>query len=204
MKAVFLDRDGVINELIYYPEAGIIDSPFTPEQFRLLPGVGQAICKLNQAGYKVIVVSNQPGVAKKNFTIDTLDRMNDKLKTALSEENAHVDAIYYCYHHPEGKIPRYSIECECRKPKPGLLLQGKEAFKLDIKKCYMVGDNLTDIKAGQNAGCKTILIGKKKCEMCHLMDELGVEPDIIALNLAEAVAHILNSEEKNGNICRYR
>ncbi|MCX6003867.1 MAG: HAD family hydrolase [Chloroflexi bacterium] len=203
MKAVFLDRDGVINELVYYREAGVIDSPFTVAQFHLLPGVGQAIRRLNQADYKVVVVSNQPGIAKNHFTPDTLHRMDEKLKTALAEERAHLDAIYYCYHHPEGENPRYNIVCQCRKPEPGLLLQAGENFKLDFEKCYMVGDNLTDVQTGQRVGCKTILIGKTKCEMCHLMDEQGIKPDAIVSSLTAAVTNILNWEESHGDIHRF-
>jgi D-glycero-D-manno-heptose 1,7-bisphosphate phosphatase len=191
-KAAFLDRDGVINELTYHAESGVIDSPFTLDQFQLLPGVGEAIRRLNQAGYKVIVVSNQPGVAKNHFTHITLTQMDVKLKKALEEAGAHLDGIYYCCHHPEGKNPNYRMVCQCRKPEPGLLLEAKKNFKLNLAECYMVGDNLTDVQAGQKAGCKTILIGKMKCETCRLMDEQCSRPDTIAGNLSEAVTVILS------------
>jgi len=191
-KAAFLDRDGVINELIYHAESGVIDSPFTLDQFQLLPGVGEAIRRLNQADYRVIIISNQPGVAKNHFTLITLTQMDVKLKKALEKEGAHLDGIYYCCHHPEGKNPNYRMVCQCRKPEPGLLLQAEKNLKLNLAECYMVGDNLTDIQAGQKAGCKTILIGKMKCEMCRLMDEQCSRPDAIAGNLSEAVNVILS------------
>ncbi|MDO9333849.1 MAG: HAD family hydrolase [Dehalococcoidales bacterium] len=200
MKAVFLDRDGVINELIYYEEAGVIDSPFTVEQFRLFSSTGKAIRRLNDAGFMVIVVSNQPGVAKNHFNLATLEQMNGKMAREISADGAHIDRVYYCPHHPEGQNPAYRMVCKCRKPEPGMLLQGIGDFKLNPEECYMVGDNLTDIQAGQRAGCKTILLGKQKCELCQLMDELDAHPDRITKNLPEAVEAILEMERQNGNI----
>jgi D-glycero-D-manno-heptose 1,7-bisphosphate phosphatase len=203
MKAAFLDRDGVINELLYYQEAGIIDSPFTVDQFHILPGVGGAIRRLNDSGFLVIVVSNQPGVAKNHFTLDDLRRMNEKMVTELKADGAHIDKVYYCVHHPEGINPVYRMVCACRKPEPGMLFQAIQEFSLNPAECYMVGDNLTDIQAGRRAGCRSVLIGKQKCELCKLMDELDVRPDALAKNLPEAVDIILETRTYDGNICRF-
>jgi D,D-heptose 1,7-bisphosphate phosphatase len=200
MKAVFLDRDGVINELVYYEEAGVIDSPFTVEQFRLCSGVGKAIRRLNDSGFRVIVVSNQPGVAKNHFSLATLEQMDNKMAREINDDGARIDRVYYCPHHPEGKNPAYRMVCKCRKPEPGLLLQGLGDFRLNPEECYMIGDNLTDVQAGQRARCKTILLGKQKCELCQLMDELNAHPDKIARDLPEAVEIILEMERHNGNI----
>ncbi|OGO03264.1 MAG: hypothetical protein A2Y72_01025 [Chloroflexi bacterium RBG_13_53_26] len=200
MKAVFLDRDGVINELVYHQDSGVIDSPFTPGQFRLLPKVGEAIRLLNQSGLKVIVVSNQPGIAKNHFTEETLAEIDEKMKQELKPHEASLDRVYYCYHHPEGQNPRYRVSCSCRKPKPGMLLQAAKDFDLDLASSFVVGDNLTDVKAGEVSGCRTILIGKKKCELCHLMDEDNSRPDAIVDGLLQAVHTILNWEGQHGNI----
>jgi len=189
-RAVFLDRDGVINELIYYREHGIIDSPFAPEQFKLLPGVGEAINELHTMGYKVIVTSNQPGVAKGHFSEETLKRISQKMKRQLSQEEAFLDGEYYCFHHPEAKLASLRVNCDCRKPKPGLLLQAARELNIDLPQSWMVGDGLTDIQAGKAAGCKTVLIGRMKCELCHLMDDMNARPDFIATNLPEAVQKI--------------
>ena len=191
MKAVFLDRDGVINELVYYQERGIIDSPFTVEHFRLLPGVGKAIKKLREMGYKIVLVSNQPGIAKGHMSEETLDKIRQKMKEELAKDEAFLDGEYYCFHHPEAKVKRLKANCECRKPKPGLLLQAAQDMDIDLSQSWMIGDGLTDVKAGKGAGCRTILLGRMKCELCRLMDEEEARPDIVISSLMEAAEYIL-------------
>jgi D-glycero-D-manno-heptose 1,7-bisphosphate phosphatase len=190
MKAVFLDRDGVINELVYYPEQGIIDSPCTASQFRLLPGVGQAIKKAHEMGYRVVVVSNQPGIAKGSITEAVFDQIRVKMKDELAFEGVSLDAEYYCQHHPQARVAKYKVECNCRKPLPGLLLQAAVELGLDSASSWMVGDGITDIQAGRAAGCKTILIGRPKCETCKLMDDKDARADAVCADLMEAMATI--------------
>jgi D-glycero-D-manno-heptose 1,7-bisphosphate phosphatase len=190
VKAVFLDRDGVINALVYYPEQGIVDSPFTVEQFRLLPGVGEAINNLHEMGYKIILVSNQPGIAKGNMSKETFEEIATKMKGELARQGAFLDAEYYCFHHPEAKIGRFKANCECRKPKPGLLLQAANEMDIDLPHSWMIGDGLTDVKAGKDTGCKTVLLGRMKCELCHLMHEEDARPDTICLDLLEAAKKV--------------
>jgi D-glycero-D-manno-heptose 1,7-bisphosphate phosphatase len=184
--AIFLDRDGVINELIYYPEHGIVDSPFTEEQFKLIPAVGEAINKFHDLGFKVIVISNQPGIAKGNLSEKTFERIKDTMKKQLAKKGAFLDAEYYCFHHPEAKVERLKANCSCRKPEPGSILQAAKDMSIDLSRSWMIGDGLTDVKAGKEAGCRTILLGRMKCESCHLMDEQDTHPDFIAPNLVEA------------------
>ena len=195
MKSVFLDRDGVINELVYYPEQGIIDSPFTAGQFRLLPGVGEAIKKLRAIGYRVILVSNQPGIAKGNLSEETFEGIRKKMEEELAKEGAFLDGEYYCFHHPEAKVERLKTKCECRKPKPGLLLQAAQDMDIDLSQSWMIGDGLTDVQAGKEAGCRTILLGKMKCELCHLMDEENARPDAICSNLLETTGILESARE---------
>src|ERR1700739_3037637 len=114
MKAAFLDRDGVINSLIYHQEMGIIDSPFTLKQFQLLPRAPQAIRRLNDLGLAVVIVSNQPGIAKGHFDAALLEQFDRKLEVALKREGAHIDATYYCLHHPEAVIKQLRKRCQCR------------------------------------------------------------------------------------------
>ena len=199
-RAVFLDRDGVINELVYFEEPGIIDSPFTVEQLRLFPWAGEAIKKLTEAGYKVIIVSNQPGIAKGHLSRETFEKIRQKMKEELVKNGAPVDGEYYCFHHPDAITESLRANCECRKPKPGLILQAAKDENIDLSQSWVIGDGLTDVKAGKSAGCKTILLGRMKCELCRLMDEDDARPDAIASNLLEAVSIVLNSEGKHGNI----
>ena len=191
VKAVFLDRDGVINELIYYREQGVVDSPFTVEQFKFLVGVGKAIKNLHEMGYKVILASNQPGIAKGHMSEETFDKIRQKMKEELAKDGAFLDGEYYCFHHPEAKIERLKANCECRKPKPGLLLQAAREMGIDLSQSWMIGDGLTDVKAGKGAGCRTILLGRMKCELCRLMNEENARPDTIASDLKEAARFIL-------------
>ena len=199
-RAVFLDRDGVINELVYYEEQGLVDSPFTVEQLKLFPWAGEAIKKLTEGGYKVVIASNQPAIAKGQLSWETFEKIRGKMREELAKQAAFVDGEYYCFHHPEAVIADLKVNCECRKPKPGLLLQAAREHDIDLLESWMIGDNLTDIKAGKSAGCKTVLLGRMKCQLCRLMDEESARPDNIASSLSEAVSVILNSEGKHGNL----
>jgi D-glycero-D-manno-heptose 1,7-bisphosphate phosphatase len=186
VRAVLLDRDGTINELVYDPELGLVDSPLNPEQFKLIPGAAEAIRSFNEIGIKVIIVSNQPAVAKGKMTMELFEEVRIKMKSLLKKAGAHIDGEYYCLHHPEARLPEFRSNCECRKPKPGLLLRAARDFNLNLKECFMIGDGITDIMAGQAVGCRTILIGRLKCDLCRLMDDLGVKPDHIVPNLNHA------------------
>ena len=154
-KAVFLDRAGTINKYVGFLR--------NIDDFELLPGVAEAIKKINNSGYLAIIVTNQPVIARGEVTYEELNAIHNKMQTLLGREGAYVDAIYYCPHHPhkgyEGEIPELKIECECRKPKPGMLLEAANDFNIDLVQSWMVGDGENDIKAGKAAGCKTVLIG---------------------------------------------
>jgi D-glycero-D-manno-heptose 1,7-bisphosphate phosphatase len=199
-RAVFLDRDGVINELVYHEDQGIIDSAFTVEQLKLFPWASEAIKKLTEAGYKVVVISNQPGIAKGHLSWQAFSEIRSKMKEELAQNGAFLAGEYYCFHHPEAKVRHLRTDCQCRKPKPGLLLQAAKELDIDLSQSWMIGDGLTDVEAGKAAKCKTVLLGKLKCELCRLMDEKNARPDAIASNLLEAVPFILNSEDKYGNL----
>ncbi len=154
-KAVFLDRDGTINKYVgFLTNIG---------DFELLPGVADAIKTINTSGYLAIVATNQPVVARGEVTKSQLEEIHNKMETLLGLEGAYLDAIYYCPHHPhkgyEGEIPELKVDCDCRKPKPGMLLRAAKDFNIDLEKSWMIGDGVNDIKAGKAAGCKTCLIG---------------------------------------------
>lgn len=155
-KAIFLDRDGTINKYVGFLR--------DINQFELIEGVSEAIKRINASGYLCIVVTNQPVIARGEVTISQLDEIHNKMETLLGLEGAYIDGLYYCPHHPnkgfEGEIPELKFDCECRKPKPGMLLKAAEDFNIDLSGSWMIGDGENDIKAGANAGCKTCLIGE--------------------------------------------
>ena len=149
-KAIFLDRDGTINKYVGFLR--------NIDDFELIEGVAEAIKLINQSGYLAIVVTNQPVIARGEVTWEELNEIHKKMATLLGKEGAYVDGIYICPHHPdkgfEGERPEYKIDCDCRKPKPGLLLQAAKDFNIDLSESYMIGDSLRDVKAGENAGIK--------------------------------------------------
>jgi len=186
--AVFLDRDGVIIE-----EKHLLTRK---EQVELIPGSADAIRRLNEAGYAVIMVSNQPVVARNLCTEDDVHDVNDCVQALLVAEGAYLDRSYFCPHHPErghpeADDPRYRRACECRKPKPGMLLQAAKELHLDLERSFMVGDTTSDIVAGNDAGCTTILVetGHAGKDGKH-----AATPDLICRSLEEAADAILKKD----------
>lgn len=176
-KAVFLDRDGTINKYVGFLR--------NIDDFELIPGVAEAIRKINSSGFLAIVVTNQPVIARGEVTVPELQLIHNKMETLLGAEGAYLDAIYYCPHHPhkgyEGEVPELKIDCECRKPKPGLLIKAAKDFNINLEDSWMIGDGENDVKAGKAAGCKTGLIGT---------EEYG--QDMTVSSLLQAVEKILN------------
>ena len=156
-KAIFLDRDGVINKIIKHPElkdikGKICKDPLNIKEFKILQGIRELIKKFRDKGYKIIIISNQPGLVKGFYKKEVLQQINKVIKKELK-----INHIYYCLHHPD-----YTGDCNCRKPKPGLLLKAAKELNIDLNKSIMIGDQKKDIIAGKSAGCKTYLIKKGK------------------------------------------
>jgi len=157
-KAVFMDRDGTINQYM-----GLVTKA---EQIKLIDDTAQAIAKINNSGYLAIVITNQPVIARGDCTFEELENIHNRLEFLLGEQGAYLDAIYYCPHHPEkgfdGERAEYKVDCECRKPKPGLILQAAKDYNINLSQSYMVGDDIKDLLAGHAAGCITgfLLSGK--------------------------------------------
>jgi D-glycero-D-manno-heptose 1,7-bisphosphate phosphatase len=186
-KAAFLDRDGIVNELVYFLEHGIVDSPFIPGQVRLTPFAIQAVNRFHEMGFKVIVVSNQPGMAKGHFDEITFDAISSKMRDLLRRGNATLDGEYYCFHHPNGTRKEYTRECDCRKPKPGLILKAAKDHDISLADSFMLGDGLVDVKAGHDAGCVTILVASANDFLLRLLSEQDAQPDYLARTVKEAV-----------------
>jgi D-glycero-D-manno-heptose 1,7-bisphosphate phosphatase len=185
-KAVFLDRDGTINV-----DRGIIADP---ELIELLPGVAEAIRRLNQSPYLAICVTNQSVIARGETDFAGLKAIHARLDTLLGAEGAYLDDLIFCPHHPdsgyEGERPEYKIACECRKPKPGLLLRAAEMYNIALSQSYMIGDRTSDIAAGQAAGCHTIGVRTGSA----LADgRVEIEPDLVCEGVREAVERVVGN-----------
>jgi|SRR6516164_3730141 D,D-heptose 1,7-bisphosphate phosphatase len=185
-RAVFLDRDGVINPYVCHPEFGTVDSPARATEFSLFQGVGEAINRLNRLGLLVVVASNQPGIAKRKFTLSHLNAVTAKMRSSVESAGGKIDAVYYCQHHPDSLLPIYRKNCECRKPKPGLLLMAANDWKIDIPRSYTVGDGVADILAGAAVRTTTIFVSARKCYVCDELAHHGAKPDFIVRDLWEA------------------
>lgn len=182
-KAIFLDRDGTINKYVGFLR--------DINQFELIENVAEAIKKINSSGYLAIVVTNQPVIARGEVTYGELNLIHKKMETLLGKEGAYVDAIYYCPHHPdkgfEGEIKELKIDCECRKPKPGMLLRAANDFNINLECSWMIGDSKNDVLVGKNAKCHTAYIKNNK-------DNNDIKCDILGKDLLDCINKILEKE----------
>lgn len=187
-RAVFIDRDGTISE-----EVGYVNHV---SRYRVFPFSAEAIRLLNHAGWLAILVTNQAGVARGYFDERMIERVHEKLTSELAREGAELDAIYYCPHHPSVGEPPYRKDCECRKPRPGLILQAAKEFELDLDECWMVGDRYSDTELARNAGVRSafVLSGYGRGEWEHQKHGWKHEPDLVAENLLEAVKVIIEKQ----------
>jgi D-glycero-D-manno-heptose 1,7-bisphosphate phosphatase len=187
---IFLDRDGTINNEVEFLR--------TSDQLKLIPRSADAIAELNELGFKIFILTNQSGIARGILTENDLHRIHTKLLQLLEEQNAHIDKIYYCPHHPEGSIEKYTKACECRKPKPGMYRAAAKEYNIDLSRSFVIGDKMIDIQAGNNCGAHTILVltgyGKTELEDCR---RNGVKIDYIAKDLYEAVQFVKRSVDVN-------
>lgn len=173
-KAVFVDRDDTINRDVPYCRR--------PEDFKLLLTVGAGIALLNREGFKVVVITNQSGIGRGYFTEEALAKIHEKMAADLADCGAHIDAVYYCPHHPDEN-------CECRKPKPKLALQAIKDLKIDPGQSFVIGDRLMDVELARNIGSKSVMVpsapGKKELQDC------GVSPDYVCPDFESAVRWII-------------
>ena len=188
--AVFLDRDGVINKNVLDPATGEYGAPLRADQFELAPGALSALEALQQAGFALFVVSNQPNYAKGKCSFEELNAIHQRLKAELDAAGVALTAAYYCYHHPQGKIRGYSGPCGCRKPSPYFLLGAREEHGVSLESSWMVGDRPTDIECGRAAGVKTIRVAADHPASPHPDEPIA---DFEAHDLAQAAEIILKS-----------
>lgn len=186
--AVFIDRDGTINE-----QMGYINHV---SRFVLLPGTAEGIRLLNRHQYMVIIVSNQSGVARGYFPIELVDQVHVRMKALLEKENASVDGIFFCPHHPRGIVAEYSITCDCRKPRPDLIRKACERFDIDMANSYVIGDRCMDIELAHRSGLKGILVatGYGPGEIEYVLPFTPFKPTHIGKDLLDAVRWILKDD----------
>jgi D-glycero-D-manno-heptose 1,7-bisphosphate phosphatase len=156
--AVFLDRDGVIVELVWDPVDGSFEGPHREQDVRLVPGAADAIRRIRSLDYRTVVVSNQPGAAKGKASHEDLRGAHERVVRLLADSGVAIDDYRYCLHHPDAVDPELARACECRKPKPGMLLDAADALDIDLSRSWMIGDSDADAEAGRTAGCTTILV----------------------------------------------
>ncbi len=191
--AVFLDRDGTLNE-----QMGYINHL---SRLKVLAGVGRAVKRLNQAGFKIIVISNQSGVARGYFPESLVDEVNQVLAERLAADGAMIDRFYTCCHLPGAQVKAYDLDCDCRKPRPGLILQAARDFKLDLTQSFAVGDRIIDVDCAHRAKVRGVLVrtGYGRGEEQYLLPASAVRPDFIADDLNEAVTWILDQTDQNAS-----
>ena len=187
-KAIFMDRDGTISD-----EVGYVNHP---SRFRLYPYSASAIRKINESGWLAIVVTNQAGVARGYFSENLITQVHQKMKNEVEAENARLDAIYYCAHHPTVGEPPYRAICDCRKPKPGLIQRAATELDIDLDQSWMIGDRYSDIELARNAGVQSafVLSGYGRGEWEHQRQSWEHQPDLISENLLEAVEAIIRDK----------
>ena len=190
-KAVFLDRDGVINPLVYNVKTCEYESPHFPEDFSVYPYVLKSLQLLKSLGFITIIVSNQPSYAKGKTSLENIKSI-ENLLYVFSEENGRlIDEYCYCYHHPEGIVSEYTQKCRCRKPGTLFIEEAVKKYELNIQECYIIGDQDTDIQCGMNMGMYTI-----KVHNTHSAKKSGKETaNVVAANLYEAVIAIKTIQE---------
>lgn len=182
-QALFIDRDGTLVHPRHYPSQ--------PHELQLYDGIGPGLQQLQQSGFRLILITNQSGVAHGYFGVADLERMHAHLANELARLQVRLDAVYYCPHHPQGSVAELSIVCDCRKPNPGLLTRAAAEWRIDLHRSWFVGDILDDVEAGKRAGCRTVLV------------DLGTEaappyelraPEFVARDTAHALAMIIAAE----------
>lgn len=187
--AVFVDRDGILNELVPDPVSGRPESPLDPEQVALIAGAAAALRTLRSAGYLIVGASNQPAAAKGVVGIEQLESVHSRVIELLEREGASVDTFNICFHHPAGTVPELTRNCDCRKPAAGMLVAAAEELPIDLSASWMVGDSDDDVAAGTTAGCRTVLIENPASAHRRILDTV---PDARAPDLMAAARLIID------------
>jgi histidinol-phosphate phosphatase family protein len=189
-RAVFLDRDGVINPFLYNAGPGALETPANPAEFHLIPGARKAIAEFNHLDLPVIVFSFQSGIANGKLTPALLDEINDKICAKVAEGGAFLDTVLCCRHHPDATLPECRPECDCRKPRPGLFFRAAREYNLDLGASFFIGHDVPGVLAGRAAGVTTILLSPHRYILGNEFSSRGAIPHLMVQQMAQAVSHI--------------
>jgi D-glycero-D-manno-heptose 1,7-bisphosphate phosphatase len=187
-RAVFVDRDGVVNQVVPDPQSGLGESPLRVADVELIPGAGTALAQLREAGWLVVCVTNQPAAAKGSIRLSGLMKIHEHILTLLAEEKGVFDGVRMCLHHPDGVVGEFSGVCACRKPQPGMLLEAAAEYGIDLARSWMIGDTDADVLAGRAVGVRTVLVSTEGT--AHKRSG-SVRADVVAENIGDAAAKIL-------------
>jgi len=188
-RAIFLDRDGVLNQLVLNPATGEYEPPHSPEKLVICPDVIDSLRILKDTGFVLFLISNQPDYAKGKMSLEQIRAVHGRFNYILVSNGIQFQEYYYCYHHPDGIVPEYSFACSCRKPKPFFLLKAARDYGIDLENSWMIGDRDSDIECGRAAGTRTMLIEEPYSSGLHRSSS----PDHRAANLKDAVTIILHN-----------
>jgi D-glycero-D-manno-heptose 1,7-bisphosphate phosphatase len=184
-RALFLDRDGVVNHLVYYDSHREWESPRSVADLRLIEGAVEALREVNARHWLLFLITNQPSYAKGKCSLEELERVHREVLQRLERAAVTISDSFVCYHHPDSKLPGYG-PCECRKPSPHFILDAAKRYDVDLSRSWMAGDSDTDVEAGKRAGCRTALLNYEH----SAVKRGGAEPDLICADLAELVRHL--------------
>lgn len=191
-RAAFIDRDGVVNRLVPDPMTGRSESPLSIDAVELVPGAARAIARLRRLGWIVVCVTNQPAAAKGRISVADVMDVHGRVAALLVDEGAAWDGSRVCLHHPEGVVPALMQECQCRKPKPGMLIEAAHEYDVDLSSSWMIGDTDADVEAGRAAGVRTVLVTNP--ESGHKRSG-AMTADLVVRDLEHA-ASVLESRQK--------
>ena len=176
--------------MIYVKDHGFVDTPSSSQQFKIIKGVTKAISIAKKLGYKIIIISNQPGMAKGYYDKKTFNKIREKMHKEFLRSNVTIDDEFYCFHHPNAKLAEYKKKCSCRKPGIGLIKKASKFHDLDLKRSYFIGDGIVDMITAKNAGCKSIFVGNINLTVTKLFSKENIHPEYIAHDLLDAVSFI--------------
>lgn len=192
---IILDRDGTLIDVVRDEETGVVSVAWSPSQLRFLPGVLEGLQLLSSAGFGFAIATNQPGPAKGQFSVEAVHRTHHALVAALAEARIAIASVEVCWHHPQGSphgVAELATACDCRKPKPGLLLRALANGGFDPTKSWMIGDGPTDVEAAHHAKLRSALVfAQNRCELCPLKNGSPIAPDVVAPRFDEVARQIL-------------